>query len=348
MSLATPTRSLRSPRSTMPRARSGCMVFHGRLQRHPDRHALFHPRSRPSSRRWRPTICITTTSATLTASCTFISTRSRSITRTVCRCAAAYRIDAAYVRDRFNAEPRIFTYLRHGVDSGWWRAHSLRFHYDAMQIPSLLVGGQLDGYRDAIPRMLDSVRAPVKALIGPWKHDDPGEADPGPSIAWRELAIRWWDHWLKGRENGVMDEPRLTVFVRDPHVPDASLATTPGHWRFEDWPIARTVWRRWYAATDHWLTDAPGTAGAAVDSLHYRAGVGTATPVWWGDATGDMAADDGGSLVYDSPVLRDSVEMIGLPRVRLRVTAPVPVADWTVRWRTSGPTGKWDSSPVHW
>jgi predicted acyl esterase len=251
----------------------------------------------------------------------------------------AYRIDAAYVRDRFDAEPWIFTYLRHSVDSDWWRAHSLRFHYDAMRVPSLLVGGQLDGYRDAIPRMLDSVRAPVKALIGPWKHDDPGEADPGPSIAWRELAIRWWDHWLKGRENGVMDEPRLTVFVRDAHAPDASMTMTPGEWRFEDWPIARTQWRTWYPSRDHQLSDTV-RAPRGVDSLRYLAGVGTAAPVWWGDPTGNMAGDDGGSLVYDSPILRDTVEIIGFPRVRLRVSASAPVADWTVRLEDVWPTGE--------
>jgi uncharacterized protein len=251
----------------------------------------------------------------------------------------AYRIDSAYLRDRFDAEPWIFTYLRHSVDSDWWRRHSLRFHYDALQIPSLLVGGQLDGYRDAIPRMLDSVHAPVKALIGPWKHDDPGTADPGPSIAWRELAIRWWDHWLKGQDNGIMDEPRLTVFVRDAHPPDASLAMTPGTWRFEDWPITRTHWRRWYASADHRLAEVP-LRGTGVDSLRYLAGVGTAAPVWWGDPTGNMAADDGGSLLYDSPILPDTVEIIGFPRVRLGVTVPVPIVDWTVRLEDVWPDGR--------
>jgi uncharacterized protein len=250
----------------------------------------------------------------------------------------AYRIDSAYVHDRFETEPWIFTYLRHSQDSDWWRAHSLRFHYGEMRIPSLLVGGQLDGYRDAVPRMLDSVRAPVKALIGPWKHDDPGTADPGPSIAWRELAIRWWDHWLKGVDNGVMEEPRLTLFVRDASPPDAALHRTAGEWRFEDWPIARTRWKRWYASIDHRLAAIP-LRGAGLDSLRYIATVGTATPVWWGDPTGNMAADDGGSLVYDSPVLPDTVEIIGSPRVALRVTSPVAVADWTVRLEDVWPDG---------
>jgi predicted acyl esterase len=87
------------------------------------------------------------------------------------------------------------------------------------------------------------------------------------------------------------------------------------------------------------LVDAPAHP-SGLDSLRYRAGVGTAVPVWWGDATGDMAGDDGGSLVYDSPVLQDTLEMIGFPRIRLRVTAPVTIANWTVRLEDVSPTGE--------
>jgi predicted acyl esterase len=50
-----------------------------------------------------------------------------------------------------------------------------------------------------------------------------------------------------------------------------------------------------------------------------------------------MRRDDAGSLVWDGPVLNESVEVIGLPNVRLRVTAGAPLATWTARWKTSSP-----------
>ena len=53
-----------------------------------------------------------------------------------------------------------------------------------------------------------------------------------------------------------------------------------------------------------------------------------------------MAGDDRTSLTYDAPVLRHSVEIVGFPRVRLRVSAPVPVANWTVRLEDVGPDGR--------
>jgi len=250
----------------------------------------------------------------------------------------AYRTDAEYFRDRFDVEPWLFTYLRHGTDGPWWRDKSYRFHPETITVPVFLVGGLLDGYRDAVPRMLESVRAPAHALIGPWYHAFPDEGVPGPVVEWRPDAVRWFNHWLRGDSTGITEEPRLTLFVRDSATPDAGLVIAPGAWRSEDWPIARTAWRAWYPVADHRL--APRAAGdSGSDALRYLAGTGTAIPVWWGDATGNMAADDGASLVYDSPPLDSTMEMIGSPRVALRASVDAPIADWTVRLEDVAPDG---------
>ena len=252
-----------------------------------------------------------------------------------------YVIDSAYLHNRFEAPPWILTYLHHTVDGPWWRWNSLRFQYDKLTIPCFLIGGLLDGYRDAIPRMLDSVRAPVKAIIGPWNHTFPDDAVPGPAIEWRDLAVKWWRHWLEGETNDIMEGPRLSIFVRDSVPPDAALAVSAGQWRAEDWPIDRTQWRSWYFNPQHSLDESPMAPDVVrYDGLVYTAGVGTAVPVWWNDATGDQAADDGQSLTYDSQTLRQPLEIIGFPRVRLAVAAGVPLADWTVRLEDVFPDGR--------
>lgn len=251
-----------------------------------------------------------------------------------------YRTDSTYFANRFDTRPWLFTYLEHPVDDDWWRRKSLRFHFDQLTIPSFLIGGLLDGYRDPVLRMLDSVHAPVKAEIGPWKHDYPNDGVPGPNVEWRQQALRWWDHWLKGKKNGVMDEPRLTVFVRAGQPPDATQATTRGAWRAEDWPITRTRWQSWYLSDDHRLADQRSSAKATDDHLRFIAGVGTAVPEWWNDPTGDMAADDGQSLVYDGPAMTEPVEIIGFPRVRLHVAADASIADWTLRLEDVAPDGQ--------
>ena len=60
---------------------------------------------------------------------------------------------------------------------------------------------------------------------------------PGPQIEWRNEAVRWFDHWLKGRDTGVEHDPRLVIYMQHWHPPDPSLENVPGEWRREDvWP----------------------------------------------------------------------------------------------------------------
>jgi uncharacterized protein len=253
----------------------------------------------------------------------------------------AYAIDSAYVHNRFEAPPWILTYLHHTVDGPWWRWNSLRFQYDKLTIPCFLIGGLLDGYRDAIPRMLDSVHAPIKAIIGPWNHSFPHDAVPGPAIEWRDQAVAWWNHWLKDEDNAVMAGPRLTVFVRDSVPPDAALVMTPGEWRQHDWPIQFHRWETFYPDVNHRLRDHETQSDMIfVQALPYVAGVGTAVPVWWNDATGNQGPDDSQSLTYDTEPLDRTITMIGSPSVRLAVEASAPIADWTVRLEDVWPDGR--------
>ena len=63
--------------------------------------------------------------------------------------------------------------------------------------------------------------APSKVLIGPWNHSGPDCETPGPSLAREHLTVRWCDYWLKGIDNGIMDEPAVNVYVQTFDVPDA-------------------------------------------------------------------------------------------------------------------------------
>jgi predicted acyl esterase len=250
---------------------------------------------------------------------------------------ATYALDSAYFRNRFEAYPWVLTYLKQPVDGPFWRRHALRWDYPALQVPTYLIGGLLDGYRDTPIRALDRATAPVKVEIGPWNHAWPDNGIPGPTYEWRDRAVRWWNQWLRDENTGLLDEPRLLAFVRDGHPPDANRTMTPGHWRFYDWPIAGSERRNYFPGSDGELLAAPGRAGE--DRLLYRPGFGAAGGDWWGEPTGDMRPDDAGSLVYDSPVLGDSLILVGTPRVRLRVAADAPQANWIVRLEDVGPDG---------
>jgi len=134
-----------------------------------------------------------------------------------------------------------------------------------------------------------------------------------------------------------MDEERFIVFIREGHGPDMSLKITPGHWVCEDWPIEGTVWKKLFPSEYRTLQDQP--EAPAVEKLRYVPSYGVVTGLWWGEPTGDMRPDDAGSLVFDSPVIEESFEIVGFPQVRLRVSADAPLAHWVARLEDVQPDG---------
>ena len=83
------------------------------------------------------------------------------------------------------------------------------------------------------------------------------------------------------------------------------------------------------------MRDAPGE-----DALVYVPSFGAATGLWWGEPTGDMRPDDAGSLCFDTPPLDEGFAIVGLPKVRLRVSADAPLAHWAARLEDVLPDGR--------
>jgi putative CocE/NonD family hydrolase len=252
-----------------------------------------------------------------------------------------YRIDESYFRQRFDQPPWMLVYKHQQRDGPFWDRTALKTRYESIRIPTFVVGGWYDGYRDSVPRMLEHVKAPVKAIVGAWNHTYPDEPYPKPGFDWKREAVRWFDQWLKGRDTGILREPRLAVYVRDWHPPGPFLEFAPGHWRYEDgWPIARIRERALFPQPDGSLSgEAPPASGA---ELRYvpTTGVEAGGPVmWFGDVAPDQRPTDAFSLVYETPPLEEALEILGLPRAMLRVSADAPHADWFARLNDVAPDG---------
>jgi len=255
--------------------------------------------------------------------------------------APGYVLDDAYFRDRFDTPPWMLTWKREQRDGPFWDRASWRDRQHKITVPGFYIGGWYDGYRDVIPRVLEHAGGPVKAMIGPWSHVWPHEPYPKPGMEWRHEAVRWFDHWLKDADTGILREPRFAVYVRGWHPPGPYLDTAPGHWRWEDgWPIARIEQRPLSLRSDHTLGDVD--AARATHRLRYWPGIGIEAggPVmWWGDVAHDQRPTDAFSLVYDSAPLTADLEILGLPRALLRVSADAPRANWFARISDVAPDG---------
>jgi predicted acyl esterase len=250
-------------------------------------------------------------------------------------------IDDKYFRERFDTLPWLLIYKRQQRDGPFWDRASLNTDYSRINVPTFVIGGWYDGYRDSVPRMLEHLQAPVKGLIGPWGHSLPHQGYPKPQIEWRHEAVRWFDHWLKGRDTGIVDEPRFAVYMRHWHPPDPHLEEAPGEWRWEEgWPIERTQYRTLHPQPDHSLTTSDPESD--VHQLRYipTVGIEAGGPVmWWGDMAPDQRPTDALSLVYDTAPLESELEILGLPKVLLNASADAPLAHWLARLSDVAPDG---------
>jgi putative CocE/NonD family hydrolase len=253
-----------------------------------------------------------------------------------------FKMDEEWLRNRFNVEPSVYTYMRQQRDGAFWDRASAKGQYEKIRVPGYHIGGWYDGYRNSLPRMLENVQAPVKAMIGPWDHYFPHNAWPKPQIEWRHEAVRWFDQWLKGEDTGILKEPAFAVYVRNYHPPDPDLDQVHGYWRWEDgWPIERIENHSWYAHADHSLSTEP--AGNATHSMTYKPSIGLeggGPTMWWGSIAPDQQPMDEYSLVYDSEILDAPLEILGRPIARLRVSANATRANWVVRVSDVAPDGQ--------
>jgi hypothetical protein len=210
-------------------------------------------------------------------------------------------------------------------DGPFWHQGSLRPDYDLIQVPTMLVGGWADLYRNAMLRMFEHLKVPKRLLTGPWSHMSPSRSIPGPRIDIVREMLRWWDRWLRGVENGVDAEPPLVFFVRRSSPPEPDLDEVRGTWRYEpDWPLARG---RDLVLP---LADANRARDAEVETLTVRGDVGLTAYIRgtyyppYGLAL-DQRRDEAYSLVYDWPVERE-LEVLGNPVLELAVRSTHPVA----------------------
>jgi putative CocE/NonD family hydrolase len=259
--------------------------------------------------------------------------------------------DPAIVGDRWRemwmarlaaVEPPAARWMQHSDRDAYWQSGSVCEDYGRIQAAVLAVGGWADGYTNAVLRQLEGLSIPRKGLIGPWAHSFPHVATPGPQIDFIAYVIRWWDHWLKGRDTGIMAEPMLTCWLQESEPPLARYATRRGRWIAEAaWPSPQVA-----PCTLH-LTAAglKADAAAAIDlPIRSPATTGTASGEWcpygWGpDMPTDQREDDSGSLCFDDTPLDAPVQILGGARLAVAFTSDMPEAMLAVRLDDLAPDG---------
>lgn len=126
--------------------------------------------------------------------------------------------------ERVSHDPALTDLAVHGPGHPVWKERVL--HPETITTPAFCVGGWRDSFQWSIPRAYELMKGPKRLMMGPWGHVIP-QGSPFAAIDFRELALRWWDYWLRGVENGVMEEPPVTVYVQGAQPEWRSLPTWP-------------------------------------------------------------------------------------------------------------------------
>jgi putative CocE/NonD family hydrolase len=209
----------------------------------------------------------------------------------------------------------------------------------ASKVPMYLWSGWSDAFtRDAF-LMNGNYDVPRKFVIGGWSHSpkDPAIGKEELRLAFNE-ALRWFDHWLKGIDNGVMAEPPIRYQVM--------RSAKEGEWRTApSWPVPDAQ------ATDFYFAPGPsgsvpsandGTLNAKTAPMQrqgrdlyepdYTTTMGTATR--WDNAVGggfdypDLTSNDAKGLTYTTAPLAADVEVTGHPVVHLWLSSTAADGDF--------------------
>lgn len=152
------------------------------------------------------------------------------------------------------------------LDSEFYQERSVRF--DEARIPAVL-GGGWGMYGLHLPGGLRSAmswKGPHKVVVGPALYLD------RPVFQYQYLSLRWFDHWLKQMDTGVMDEPSVQLFI-----------PPTGEWKTaERWPVPETRWTPFYLHENGLLSEHEFWANESHDnfeeSTFYHGGATYWTP----------------------------------------------------------------------
>lgn len=230
-------------------------------------------------------------------------------------------------RQRLAATPSIAArWLAHDSNDAYWRHGSVGLDPAAIDCPTYVVDGWADAYAQSADRLLQSLKAPTKGLIGPWGHIYPDLAQPGPGVDWAAEEGRWWRHWLAGEANGAMDGPAVRYFIAYATPAETGMQAIPGRWAAaERWPDPMVVPQRLHLAPGE-LATRPAAGRIA---YRQRDVVGLAMPEWIpyakAELPADQSADDARALTFARGIT-EPLEVVGTPRLTLRLQSDRPLA----------------------
>ena len=262
--------------------------------------------------------------------------------------------------------PYYYDWLAHPEFDDYWRSVCIAESHSDIDVPALnwggwydvFLGGTIDNYMGMRRRgATEAARKGQRLLIGPWIHgstpvDVSGQFHFGTRASSAVLdlpgiILRYYDHWLKGEDNGVADEKPVRIFVMGEN-----------RWRMEDsWPLERAETTNFYLHSGGKANTLNGDGSLSVDAPSheppdvYAYNPLDPAPTRGGGLCCDPAFMMSGAydqrpietrpdvLVYSTPELERDTEVTGPVTVTLYAASSAVDTDFTAKLVDVEPCG---------
>ena len=253
-------------------------------------------------------------------------------------------------------------WLAHPDYDDYWQPLNIEERFESVRVPVHVMGGFFDifaqgtlrGYAGMSTRGgTESARRGSQMVIGPWEHGvsrSAGEVDWGEAalVDTNALALRWFDHWLRGMDNGLRQEPPVKIFVMGRN-----------EWRYEhEYPLARTRYAPLYLDSGgeangsqgdgrlDWVKPAENSPpdryrydpGNPVPSLGGANCCGVATPSGAQDQRPIERRAD--VLVYTTSILEEPIEIVGPVKLVMHASSSAVDTDFVAKLVDVYPDGR--------
>ena len=253
-------------------------------------------------------------------------------------------------------------WIDHPACDEYWEQTDDTKRFGQMIAPAFNMGGWFDLYANQTFDNFNGLRLQggsdvarqSKLIMGPWPHAlstsrRTGDVDFGESslLDLEGEELRWFDYWLKGIDNGIVDEPPIKLFIMGAN-----------EWRHEhEWPLARTDWQNWYLSSgggaNSLLGDGVLSLAAPGDEppdefiydpehpVQTNGGNNCCSPeiVPWGPYDQRPVEMRGDVLCYTSAPLEADTEITGPIEVILFAATDGRDTDWTAKLVDVSPAG---------
>ncbi len=218
----------------------------------------------------------------------------------------------------------------------WEKYQSLYPYLDKINqsgIPVYLIDGWYDIYSRDDFLIYNNLSVPKRMLIRPTDHSN--IESPGSDVDYAAEAQRWFDYWLKGIDNGIMEEAPIHYYVQEKGGQNAYQSAST-------WPVPEAASSRYYfgagngeqkeSVNNGLLTLEAQATDSAYDAytVDYTTTSGS-KPRWSAPAEPheypDMRANDAKGLTYTTGPLEQAVQVTGHPVVHLWLCSQAPDLD---------------------